>query len=177
MSESNQEMGLGDRIRAAISLKFKSVKQFCEGSGIPYTTIRGYIAEIKKPGFESLVEIIKATGVSGHWLLTGEGNIDGQLNSLRNEAVKEAIKAVQAVQVRNIDELIEDANSLLSALEKCQIDDAQLSKAKRNLSDSIKVSNLLRPGKFAEFVVYACEREGNRPDFARETAAKLANMD
>jgi transcriptional regulator with XRE-family HTH domain len=99
----SQKNGFGERVREAIQLKHKNLKQFSEESGVPYATIRGYISEAQKPGFDALSSIVKTTGVSGHWLLTGEGNMLGSgENDLHHEAVSTAIRIIQLHQINRL---------------------------------------------------------------------------
>ena len=65
---------LEERIREAMSLKCQSIRDFSEMTGIPYPSLREYLAGKKKPGFDALASIVTATGVSADWLLTGEGS-------------------------------------------------------------------------------------------------------
>jgi transcriptional regulator with XRE-family HTH domain len=51
-----------------------TIKEFSEATNIPYPSLREYLSGKKRPGFDALASIAIATGVSGDWLLTGEGS-------------------------------------------------------------------------------------------------------
>lgn len=65
---------LEDRLRQAMEGKFLKIKDLSEATGIPYPSLREYLAGKKRPGFDALAAIVGATGVSAGWLLTGEGS-------------------------------------------------------------------------------------------------------
>lgn len=62
-----------DRLKEAMALKWPTIKDFSEATGIPYPSLREYISGKKKPGLDALASILAASGVSADWLLTGEG--------------------------------------------------------------------------------------------------------
>lgn len=76
------QLHLEERIKEAMTLKCQSIKEFSELTGIPYPSLREYLAGKKKPGFDALASIVGATEVSADWLLTGEGSkLRGQLGA------------------------------------------------------------------------------------------------
>lgn len=56
-----------------MALKWPTIKDFSEATGIPYPSLREYLAGKKKPGLDALASILASSGVSADWLLTGEG--------------------------------------------------------------------------------------------------------
>ena len=61
------------RLAAAIRDSGMTFKSFSEASGIPYPSLRDYARGVKKPGLDAFAAIIRASGVSADWILTGKG--------------------------------------------------------------------------------------------------------
>jgi transcriptional regulator with XRE-family HTH domain len=71
----NEQIGIGDRIRAAIDATGQNYKAFAEIAGIGYRSLQQYLANNRKPGSDALVAISEHLGVSTYWLLTGKGDM------------------------------------------------------------------------------------------------------
>ena len=72
---SSDEEQIKRRIRQAIESKGLKIKQFSRESGMAYPSLRDYYSGLRKPGFDAVAAIVRFTGVSGDWLLTGKGTI------------------------------------------------------------------------------------------------------
>jgi hypothetical protein len=95
---------LESRLKKAMQGKFNTVKELSFSTGIPYPSLREYLSGKKRPGFDALASFVKATGVSGDWLLTGEGDME-RLSSRQDIPddmllVRAAMQEIQAWQVR-----------------------------------------------------------------------------
>lgn len=95
---------LESRLKEAMAVKFQTVKELSEATGIPYPSLREYLSGKKRPGFDALASFVKSTGVSADWLLTGEGDmerkISGGLILEKNSVIRASIEELQAWQVR-----------------------------------------------------------------------------
>lgn len=68
-------MEIHERIKAAVDARFANVKIFAAAAEMPYPTALGYISGARKPGVDSIVSIVRATGVSPDWLLLEQGSM------------------------------------------------------------------------------------------------------
>jgi transcriptional regulator with XRE-family HTH domain len=68
-------MNIKQRLRQAILLKNKTLKQFALESGMPYITLQQYLSDKidRKPNADALIKMSIYLNVSLDWLLTGEG--------------------------------------------------------------------------------------------------------
>jgi transcriptional regulator with XRE-family HTH domain len=68
-------MNIKQRMRQAILLKNKTLKQFALESGMPYITLQQYLSDKidRKPNADALIKMSIYLNVSLDWLLTGEG--------------------------------------------------------------------------------------------------------
>jgi transcriptional regulator with XRE-family HTH domain len=68
-------MNIKQRLRQAILLKNKTLKQFALESGMPYITLQQYLSDKidRKPNADALIKMSIYLNVSIDWLLTGEG--------------------------------------------------------------------------------------------------------
>jgi hypothetical protein len=64
-----------DRVVEAIAAYSGTLRSFSKESGLPYPSLLEYSAGKTKPGLDALAAIVRVTGVSPVWLLTGEGDI------------------------------------------------------------------------------------------------------
>jgi transcriptional regulator with XRE-family HTH domain len=73
-------MDIKDRLRYAIRLKFKSIKEFSAATGIAYRTVQGYLSGDREPDAEQLGKMYAQVGINIGWLLTGKGAVflDGE---------------------------------------------------------------------------------------------------
>lgn len=67
-------MSLADRIRKCAEM-VGSANELARQSGVPRSTLETYLSGLAEPKALRLAAICKVSGVSGHWLLTGEGEI------------------------------------------------------------------------------------------------------
>lgn len=63
-----------NRLRLFIKTYFKSIKNFCEKTGINYTQMNLYTLGDRKPGFDAFLKIAEQ-GCNINWLLTGKGKM------------------------------------------------------------------------------------------------------
>jgi transcriptional regulator with XRE-family HTH domain len=63
------------RVVEAIAAYSGTLTSLSKKSGIPYPSLLEYSAGKTKPGLDALAAIVRVTGVSPVWLLTGEGDI------------------------------------------------------------------------------------------------------
>ncbi len=92
-----------DRLKEAMQLKFMTIKDFSEATGIPYPSLREYVSGKKRPGFDALASIVAATGVSADWLLTGEGGkIRGSAGSPEpsTELLSQIVEGVELLTIK-----------------------------------------------------------------------------
>lgn len=105
-----------DRLKDAMALKWPTIKDFSEATGIPYPSLREYISGKKKPGLDALASICIASGVSADWLLTGEGNkVRGQL------ATSEPDGETLCKTIEGLELLLKSMGRELSAEKKARI--------------------------------------------------------
>jgi transcriptional regulator with XRE-family HTH domain len=67
-------MSTKDRLKQWRQFLGLTQQQFCERTGIPLRTLRGYEGGTRHPGEDALAAIAR-TGVNMNWLLTGEGEM------------------------------------------------------------------------------------------------------
>jgi transcriptional regulator with XRE-family HTH domain len=67
-------MSTRDRLKQWRNFLGLTQQQFCERTGIPLRTLRGYEGGTRHPGEDALAAIAR-TGVNMTWLLTGEGEM------------------------------------------------------------------------------------------------------
>jgi transcriptional regulator with XRE-family HTH domain len=67
-------MSTKDRLKQWRQFLGLTQQQFCERTGIPLRTLRGYEGGTRHPGEDALAAIAR-TGVNLNWLLTGEGEM------------------------------------------------------------------------------------------------------
>ena len=67
-------MAIHERIKIWRSYLGLSQSAFCEKTGIPIRTLKGYEAGTRHPGSEALAAMA-STGLNINWLLTGEGEM------------------------------------------------------------------------------------------------------
>jgi hypothetical protein len=70
-----KSVDLSRRVVAAIESYKGTLRGFSRESGIPYGSLFAYASGKKKPGLDALAAIVKVSGVSPVWLLTGEGEM------------------------------------------------------------------------------------------------------
>jgi transcriptional regulator with XRE-family HTH domain len=68
-------MNIGNRLKQAILLKNKSLKEFSRNSGIPYITLQQYFSGKRKPNADVLHYVSIHLNTNTDWLLTGEGSM------------------------------------------------------------------------------------------------------
>jgi len=96
---SPEEEQINRRLFEAISSKKLKIKQFARESGIKYPSLRDYYKGKRKPGFLALVALLRFTGVSGDWLLLGEGDMFAAKDPLPAEVDEHLLaKIAQAVE-------------------------------------------------------------------------------
>jgi len=68
-------MSIEQRLRQAILLKNKTLKEFASESGMPYTTLQQYLSDKidRKPNADALIKFETYLSISIDWLLTGKG--------------------------------------------------------------------------------------------------------
>lgn len=72
--EEKQHMPLVDRLRQCAEIA-GSGDELARRAGIPRRTLEYYLAGESDPKAKRLTAIVEATGVNGHWLLTGYGPV------------------------------------------------------------------------------------------------------
>lgn len=65
-------MHIEDRLRQSIKVTGLSQRDFAKCANLPLSSLSEYLAGKKRPGFDALVAIATASGVSADWLLMGE---------------------------------------------------------------------------------------------------------
>ncbi len=78
-----KSVDLSRRVVSAIESYKGTLRGFSRESGIPYGSLFAYASGKKKPGLDALAAIVKVSGVSPVWLLTGEGDIRQHLESTK----------------------------------------------------------------------------------------------
>ena len=68
-------MDISQRLKTAISTKYKTLKEFSKHSNIPYVTLQRYFSGTRKPNSDVLYDLSSQLDISIDWLLTGEGQI------------------------------------------------------------------------------------------------------
>jgi transcriptional regulator with XRE-family HTH domain len=68
-------MSIGKRLKKAIKDANIKMTDFSKKSGIPYTTIKRYIADDRAPSSQLMIKICKELHISADWLLTGQGEM------------------------------------------------------------------------------------------------------
>ncbi len=70
-------MSIEQRLRQAILLKNKTLKEFASESGMPYTTLQQYLSDKidRKPNADALIKFETYLNISIDWLLTGKGSM------------------------------------------------------------------------------------------------------
>jgi len=66
-------MDISKRLRQAILLKNKTLKEFALKADMPYITLQRYLSGDRKPNTDALTKISIHLNVSTDWLLMGEG--------------------------------------------------------------------------------------------------------
>jgi len=66
-------MDINQRLRQAILLKNKTLKEFSLKAGMPYITLQRYLSGDRKPNSEALIKISIHLDINLNWLLMGEG--------------------------------------------------------------------------------------------------------
>jgi len=74
VTKKNTNNELKDRIRICADIA-GSGDALAKSTGIPRRTLESYLSGNAEPKASRLEAIVRAVGVSGHWLLTGEGQI------------------------------------------------------------------------------------------------------
>ncbi|GEM_PF-5715642 len=72
-----------ERVVEAIAAYSGTLRSLSKESGIPYPSLLEYSAGKTKPGLDALAAIVKVTGVSPVWLLTGDGDMRQHLESTK----------------------------------------------------------------------------------------------
>lgn len=113
-----------DRVVEAIAAYSGTLTGFSKESGIPYPSLLEYSAGKTKPGLDALAAIVKATGVSPVWLLTGEGemqqrpegtkklHIDGKLLAGIERVIERALSGPEFLDLN--EQLHEDVQQQLA---------------------------------------------------------------
>ncbi len=68
-------MNVGERLKTAIYMKNKTLKEFSKKSNIPYTTLQQYFSGVRKPNADVLYNLTLQSDISIDWLLTGKGSM------------------------------------------------------------------------------------------------------
>ncbi len=84
-------MNIGGRLKKAILLKNKSLKDFSKTSEIPYITLQQYLAGKREPAASVLTKINIHSNISIDWLLTGRGTMynDVPIPKVKEKTVNE----------------------------------------------------------------------------------------
>lgn len=112
MANINSEINdLADRI-LSLSALFPTDKQFLKECGIPNHSLITDLKKgrIKNPGADILALIVRGTGCSGSWLLTGKGDIFEPNHSVLQDNGVGPAKVKVALQL--IDEIERNADAL-----------------------------------------------------------------
>ena len=72
-----------ERVVEAIAAYNGTLRSLSKESGIPYPSLLEYSAGKTKPGLDALAAIVKVTGVSPVWLLTGDGDMRQHMESTK----------------------------------------------------------------------------------------------
>jgi len=92
-------MSTKDRLKQWRQFLGLTQQQFCERTGIPLRTLRGYEGGTRHPGEDALAAIAR-TGVNMNWLLTGEGEM------LPRDESGSALKGVLREDVRRWEAIV-----------------------------------------------------------------------
>jgi transcriptional regulator with XRE-family HTH domain len=92
-------MSTRDRLKQWRNFLGLTQQQFCERTGIPLRTLRGYEGGTRHPGEDALAAIAR-TGVNMTWLLTGEGEM------LPRQAPGIALQGVQREHLRRWEAIV-----------------------------------------------------------------------
>jgi len=103
-------MNIGGRLKKAILLKNKSLKDFSKTSEIPYITLQQYLAGKREPAASVLTKINIHSNISIDWLLTGRGTMYNDV----------PIPKVKEKTVNEIDEHLKEIDEHLKTLRPAQ---------------------------------------------------------
>jgi transcriptional regulator with XRE-family HTH domain len=68
-------MDIGSRLKKAILLNYKTLKEFSKKTGIPYITLHRYFSGKRKLNVDVLNDMNRYLNISIDWLLTGKGQM------------------------------------------------------------------------------------------------------
>ena len=116
-----------ERVVEAIAAYSGTLRSLSKESGIPYPSLLEYSAGKTKPGLDALAAIVKVTGVSPIWLLTGEGDINQHKESTKTSHVDGRLLASIATEIElaliHVGELNREARK--AALEALPLNEKQ----------------------------------------------------
>jgi hypothetical protein len=116
-----------ERVVKAIAAYSGTLRNLSKESGIPYPSLLEYSAGKTKPGLDALAAIVKVTGVSPVWLLTGEGDMHQHLESTKTRHVDGRLLARIATELElariRVVELNKEAGKVV--LEALPLDEKQ----------------------------------------------------
>jgi len=126
-------MSTKDRLKQWRQFLGLTQQQFCERTGIPLRTLRGYEGGTRHPGEDALAAIAR-TGVNMNWLLTGEGEM------LPREVPESALKGVQREHLRRWEAIV----SLVQGIEDQAAREAALDELYARAQTAAELAELRR---------------------------------
>jgi hypothetical protein len=121
VKKGKKRPGATNRVVEAIAAYNGTLRNLSKESGIPYPSLLEYSVGKTKPGLDALAAIVKVTGVSPVWLLTGEGDIHQHLESTKTLHVDGRLLTriateLELARIRVIDLNKEAGKAVLEAL-------------------------------------------------------------
>ena len=84
-----------ERLHQAVTTTGLSQKDFAEAANMPLSSLKVYLSGKKRPGFDALAAIVKTSGVSADWLLTGEEKDLSKLSTPDFAMLEQIIEGVE----------------------------------------------------------------------------------
>jgi len=99
VKKGKKRPGATDRVVEAIAAYSGTLRSLSKESAIPYPSLLEYSAGKTKPGLDALAAIVRVTGVSPVWLLTGEGDIRQHAENTKTSHVDGTLLARIATEI------------------------------------------------------------------------------
>ncbi len=149
--EQGKDMALVGRLRQCAEIA-GSGDELARRTGIPRRTLEYYLAGDTDPKAKRLTAIVEATGVNGHWLLTGRG---AKLAAKAQSSVKRLADSIDAGRL----------GSVMSVVEQClvamQRDISSEQRARIVMLVYEQIEGGIAPGELAALVRQLVELTGN----------------
>lgn len=75
------QMNTSERLKQVMEVKGFNLKTFSEQADIPYRTLQNYILTNREPSAESLAKLHSQLGINLNWLMSGKGEMFGEIKS------------------------------------------------------------------------------------------------